>query len=594
MIINLIQPLFMRFLISCTFMFLIACGAGQGQSYRIKIDRSNTYIPQTPAKTTFAKTEKFVPLSSGAKNVDGALLPIALHAPTMLRAILSPDPSQSIPDDLQDIYDNIHKLPSEIRNALYKIYTDRAFKLFWIENGRVSKKAMTFRALINREIYLSTPYKEINIHTLQGKRQIDFVRYDLAFMMALIKKLYIIKNGMTQFDGAYGITEGAYAYPLDWYYIFDLAKDNNIAAFKDYMRPNHPFYKALLSEMEHIDKHNLDQPSYKIDIAHTLKPEMAGHNVDILVQKLKMRGYLDPSYPAVLYDNIVQDAVKKFQMAHGAVADGYAGPQTLNMLNYTRSDYIRMLLVNFERIRKAPDLQTITQIRVNVPEYRARYYEHDVETMDMAVIVGRKDRATPIFYDKISYIEFNPYWNVPHRLAVEDILPKVKRTPAYLLEKNFSVYYGNRLVSPHKINWNALNKKNFKYRFRQNPGPKNALGTVKFMFPNKYAVYLHDTPAKSLFHHINRSKSSGCIRVADPVTLASKLLRHKMSRRQVKTIFHAKKNKQVKLSSVVDIALEYFTVSPMGNGKIRYNQDIYKLDAPLFQALQSISYSMSL
>ena len=164
---------------------------------------------------------------------------------------------------------------------------------------------------------------------------------------------------------------------------------------------------------------------------------------------------------------------------------------------------------------------------------------------------------------------------------------KVQRNKSYISEKNFYIYHGNKRVKASAVNWKGLNKHNFKYRFRQQPGPQNALGTVKFMFPNKYAVYLHDTPAKSLFHRINKSQSSGCVRVSDPVTLASKLLKNRMSRAEVKAIFRAKKNKQVKIYPRVDIALEYLTVSPMDTGKIRYNQDIYDLDDHLFSEIRN-------
>ena len=514
MVINQIRPFVMRFFIVFTFVFLVACGAGQGQGYRIHIDRPMQSVPDVPSieqKNTVIKR----------KMSDGAILPTAQYAETMLRAIVSPDPSQSVPIDLQDVYNEFHALPSELKIALYNIYMAQDFNPLWIKNGRVTKKTITFRTIIDREIYLSTPYKALNVDTLRGNKQTDFVRYDLSFTMALIKKIQIIKNGLTHIDGLYGITEGTMAHNIDWYRIFDAINNRQIKSFKRFMRPNHPFYTALLSEMEQVEKFSATNSS-RLSTEHTLKPSMSGRDVNILIQKLKLRGYLHQHHQTGLYDKDVKKAVKAFQESQGAFADGIAGQQTLEMLNRTRADYIKTLLVNFERIRKAPLLETDTQIRVNVPEYRARYYEHNVETMDMAVIVGREERATPIFYDKMSYIEFNPFWNVPHRLAVEDILPKLQRDPSYLYKKNFAVYRGSRRISANNINWNMLDKDNFKYRFQQQPGPKNALGTVKFMFPNKYAVYLHDTPAKSLFHRINRSKSSGCIRVSDPVTDAVK------------------------------------------------------------------------
>ena len=431
MIINNIRLIIMRFVTLLFFGFISACGAGQGQSYRIHVDRATQTASIPTPKPKAAIKEEPLPVithtieqhSLPALHMPhSAILPSALHAPTMLRAILSPDPSQSVPQNLQDVYDNVQALSRQEQRILYNAYMNVDFNPLWLENGAVSKKAVTVRTFLNREIYLSTPHKLIDIRTLQGKKQTDFVRYDLNFTISLIKKAQIIKNGISALDGLYGVTEGVVPFNLNWDIIFGHLDHGNIHDFKKYIRPSHPFYLDMISEMDRVAR--LSHDGQMIHSSRIMKQGMSGSDIEQLIIKLKREGYLDKNYQTMTYDHMVADAVRQFQLSSGASADGHVGPQTLKMLNRSRNDFIRMLLVNFERIRKAPRLASSTKIRVNVPEYRARYFENDVQTMDMSVIVGREERPTPIFYDQMSYIEFNPYWNVPHRLAVEDILPK--------------------------------------------------------------------------------------------------------------------------------------------------------------------------
>ena len=167
---------------------------------------------------------------------------------------------------------------------------------------------------------------------------------------------------------------------------------------------------------------------------------------------------------------------------------------------------------------------------MNIASFNLDVIENDQLVMDMRVIVGKPYRRTPIFSDRITYLVMNPSWEVPNKIAIKDLLPKIKKDPQFLSRQKIKIFKGwgsnTREVNPDDVDWKAVTESNFKYRFRQEPGPLNALGRIKFMFPNQFDVYLHDTPARNLFGKSRRDFSSGCIRIEKPVEFAEYLLRN--------------------------------------------------------------------
>ena len=223
--------------------------------------------------------------------------------------------------------------------------------------------------------------------------------------------------------------------------------------------------------------------------------------------------------------------------------------------------------------------------------FEAQVVEQNKIVMNPRVIVGRSYRRTPVFSDRITYLVFNPYWNVPHKLAVEDKLPLLQKDPAFLQKQNMSVY--NTLdgkdipANPNAIDWKKFSKSNFPFRLRQDPGPLNALGQVKFMFPNQFNVYLHDTPDRNLFEKTSRSYSSGCIRIEKPLVLAAYLLKDESDWTADKIADVIKKNEPttVFLKTPVPIHLLYWTAFVDKNDDINFRNDIYGRDKKLIQAL---------
>jgi murein L,D-transpeptidase YcbB/YkuD len=218
--------------------------------------------------------------------------------------------------------------------------------------------------------------------------------------------------------------------------------------------------------------------------------------------------------------------------------------------------------------------------------------EGDREALVMRAAVGRSYRRTPVFSDTIRYLVLNPYWEVPVRLAVQDKLPEIRKDPEYLAREGFRVYSGwggeQTPVDPASIDWSGLGPGNFPYRLRQSPGPRNALGRVKFMFPNRFNVYLHDTPAREVFANAERDVSSGCIRLERPLDLAEALLdaSPRWSRAELERVLEKGGEMGISLERPVPVHLLYWTAWVDASGAINFRQDVYGRDALLAEALE--------
>lgn len=310
--------------------------------------------------------------------------------------------------------------------------------------------------------------------------------------------------------------------------------------------------------------------------------------VDIAT-RLKLLNELPPEWNNTVYDEELFAAVKQFQQRHGLKEDGVLGKESLKALNITPTDRERALTVNLERFRWLDEKLGNKYVLVNIAGFYLRVIENNELMLEMPVIVGREFRKTPVFSDKIRYLVMNPQWVVPTTLAVEDKLPAIKADPNYLKHFGFSVYEGSSRTAtdPNDIDWNRVTKRNFNFRLVQDAGPLNALGQIKFMFPNEFDVYLHDTPARELFAQAQRDFSSGCIRVSAPLLLAENLLAGtEWNVDRIKLQLSSSETKTVHLKQVVPVHIEYWTAFADINGVMNFRADIYKRDAVLYAAMQ--------
>jgi murein L,D-transpeptidase YcbB/YkuD len=290
------------------------------------------------------------------------------------------------------------------------------------------------------------------------------------------------------------------------------------------------------------------------------------------------------------FDADLEDAVRRFQARHGLQVDGVVGPRTRAALNVSAAQRVDQLVANLERRRWLGEAPGRRQVRVNAAAFTLDAIEDDTVALHMRVVVGRPYRPTPEFSDRIRYLVLNPYWEVPPRLAVQDKLPAIKRDPGYLAAEHLRVLTGwgadARELDPAQIDWQRL-RRHMPYRLRQDPGPWNALGRIKFMFPNAYDVYLHDTPSRGLFAHAERSFSSGCIRVEQALALADWLLQDnpQWTPAALRAAIDSGRTRTVNLRAPVPVYLLYWTAWVDRDGRAHFRRDLYQRDAALAGAL---------
>lgn len=315
-----------------------------------------------------------------------------------------------------------------------------------------------------------------------------------------------------------------------------------------------------------------------------LRPGDAHHNIPAIQERLAFEDNSlipETSNLTSLYDENLKQSVLKFQRRYSLKVDGIIGPETLSAMNVSASERLQQIKINLERLRWLPDDLGKRYIMVNLANYRLTAIDEDKIKLDMRVIVGKTKRPTPSFASKMTHIVFNPYWYVPRKLVRLDLLPKQLNNPDYFEQFNIRIYdhkNGQRTeIDPDSIDWSSISDQNFPYTLRQDPGKNNALGRLKFMLPNQWAINLHDTPSKSLFNHNKRNFSSGCIRVEDPLALADFSLSGIHNQQAIVDIISSNANFTTRLKDPLSVYAVYVTVWP-NDDEIIFSPDSYKRD----------------
>lgn len=351
--------------------------------------------------------------------------------------------------------------------------------------------------------------------------------------------------------------------------------------------PDYAFLQHSLADYQQIAKHG-GWPA--IGTMPLLKPGERHTELVNIRQRLaaEFNDVSAHSNPIDIYDEQLVAAVKKFQQRYSLKVDGIIGSATLKALNEPVSQRISQLRTSLERLRWLPDDPGERYLLINLAGYQLSAVTGDSIALNMRVIIGRSYRQTPSFSSNMSHIVFNPYWNVPNKLARLDILPKQQQDPDYLTSQQFQVFekINDQRVERHidDINWQLLSSSYFPYTLRQQPGPLNALGTMKFMFPNPWSIYLHDTPQKDLFAQSQRNFSSGCIRVEDPLALAVFSLNQPDSAQLIDRVLASRKNTGHILETPLPVYAVYQTAWSE-NGEIRFAEDHYGRDARMAKFL---------
>lgn len=360
-------------------------------------------------------------------------------------------------------------------------------------------------------------------------------------------------------------------------------RDKGVEAALKRLRPAHAQYYQLRQMLAGYRQLAARGGWPQVPTGPSLKPGMNDARVKAMRANLKARGYSAIDGGST-YDPGLVAVVKHFQLRHGLEDDGVAGKSTIDALNVTAEQRVRQIIVNMERWRWLPASLGLRHVLVNQPGFEL-FLVAGGKTVDRRrVIVGKPFHETPMFSHQISYAEFNPTWTVTPAIAVNEMLPKLKKDPGYLPRNDYILYggwgAGAPEIDPFSVNWAAVSSKNFPYKIVQKPGPKNALGVVKFMFPNAFNIYLHDTPSRQLFAETGRAFSHGCIRVEKPIEFANKLFGPDgaLDAAKIKALVDAKKTKAVNLKAKVPIHLAYFTTWIGEDGAPSFFPDIYGRD----------------
>ncbi|GAA5315864.1 MAG: hypothetical protein AseanaTS_10690 [Candidatus Pelagadaptatus aseana] len=290
------------------------------------------------------------------------------------------------------------------------------------------------------------------------------------------------------------------------------------------------------------------------------------------------------------FDLALEQALKRFQARHGTKVDGVLGRHTRKLLNITPNFRLRQIALNMKRWRELPRDLGERYIWVNMTDYTLQLIHQGQVELDMRVIIGKEYRKTPVMSESIHSLVLNPHWNVPHRIAVNDLLPQIKQDPDYLIRRRFNVFRGWNDKTPENIDnidWNRFSRRNFPYRLQQKPGQGNALGRIKFVIPNDQSIYLHDTSNPQLFERDIRTLSSGCVRVEKPFELANALIRGSQhwNPERLQQNLGGDKTRYVKLPEPIPTYLFYQTVWVDEDEVVHFRDDIYQGDLVVHKRL---------
>ncbi|MFD2512272.1 murein L,D-transpeptidase [Pontibacter locisalis] len=493
-------------------------------------------------------------------------------------------------------------------DLVQQFYKDRSFELAWFRNGKMIPQAdKLIEAIGNANKEGLTP-KDYKVKDLRGL----YRRYESLPASDEIKQ-----KKQQELDLA--LTASYFNYASDFYK--GAVDPHSAAAIEWEVKRNkiklNKALETILEEKEHTPYYEFEavHEGYKklrealveyrriqeaggwskIEGPKVVKPGDTAEVVLALRKRLlPQQQVIEQDTAFLVYDKKVENAVTDFQNRHGLLVDGVLGPQTYEALNVPVEDRIEQLVLNMERWRWLPkDLSPngSEYVMVNIPAFRVYVMENGKEVLQMKSVVGETMHSTPIFSHQIQYLMFAPYWNVPNSIVEEDIKPKLQKNINWLETQNMEMVttFGPnaKRVPVSRVNWNTMTRNNFKYRIRQRPGPQNSLGKVKFMFPNEYSVYLHDTPADHLFSEADRDFSHGCVRLERPADLATYLLKDKpgWDRNRVIQAMNAREQQRVDLPDNMPVYLVYFTAWVDEEGNVQFRDDLYGHDKDLARKL---------
>ena len=481
-----------------------------------------------------------------------------------------------------------------------KFYADHAYAPLWTSVGGITERGQALVVAIGgagADGLDPNDYRYIDIVEIQNAttRQ-DIATLEVMLSGALVRLAQHLSAGRVdpmQVERSNDLYPEGVA-PID--VLTGAVTATDIPAYVEQFAPDQEEYRRLkeaLAAFRALAAEGVVWPT--VPEGESIKPDMSDPRIPALRESLIAHGDLDAAAAVAadptLYDLTLQEAVKRFQLRHGLLDDAVVGKNTVAAMNVTLLQRIEQIVLNLERRRWMADDRGERYIFVNLADFQLKVVDHGHTIFVSPIIVGTEYNQTPVFSDELEYLEINPYWNVPPKIARNELLPKIKENPGYLAEQNFELLSGwsgdDVPVDPMTIDWSTVSASDFSYKLRQRPGQGNALGRVKFMFPNRFDVYLHDTPSRGLFARETRTFSHGCMRVGDPAGLAAVVLAGEpgWDLARFEAVVASGERTIVPLTKHLPIHIAYITAFVNKDGEVNFRRDIYGRDKSLAAAL---------
>ena len=487
-----------------------------------------------------------------------------------------------------------------IDRALLSLYIKSKMQPLWLDSDKLKPKAEALLKILSqssREGLDPSNYKIKDIEKLRSCRdETSLARLDILLTMGLGRYVADMREGSAdphllnpELFAAARVQE------VDILQIVnDALRSDDLTTFLHNQAPAHAAYQGLRKSLARFRVLEQQGGWGTIPAGQLLKPNMKDSRLPLIAKRLQITGELD-TLPANrhLYGPEIVVAVKKFQRHFNLEPDGIIGNNTLSALNIPASQLIRQIITNMERWRWLPHRLDGKRIFVNIAGYQLFGATDEQLEITMPVIVGKVYHKTPVFTGEIRYMEVNPYWNIPNSIAEHEMIPHMQNDPEYLSKHHIRIFKGweknTPEIDPTTIDWNTIGKQIRGYRLRQDPGTWNALGQIKFIFPNTHNIYLHDTPTQGLFEKTKRTFSHGCIRVSRPLDLGAYLLqgnRKPLNAEQLRELIATQEQKKILLDKRLPIHILYRTVkASVTSNEVFFYPDIYGRDALLATAL---------
>ena len=493
----------------------------------------------------------------------------------------------------------IHLTKETLENDyIVKFYAKRYFKPFWYGELENTQKLLE---AIEKSVFHGLPKSKYSFSDKISS--LNAYEFEIAAMKSFLVLISDLNSGILQPNE---VDESISVYPTEIsdeeiYTILSLKenRDLNVMRFIYSFAPKDLEYNKLRNELnrlrEVITKSGWGEP---VPQGKFLGYNLNHPNVGKLRVRLFKMGYLAFNSGSTLFDGELKSAIQLFQADHGLNDDGVAGDFTLQAINISPKTRLIQVLVNLERIRWNDFTRKSKHILVNQPNFQAYLFENDMVTWQSRVVIGLPEHQTQEFSDVMTHLIINPVWHVPRSISIDEYLPIIQENPNFLDDNDMSLIVRgtNQAIDPKLIDMNQFDPNNFPFLIKQNPSNINALGVVKFMFPNRFNIYMHDTPMKELFFKDERTFSHGCVRVQDPFQFAFNLLSYQEEEPQKKfqKVLLSKEESQINFKEPIPVSLIYRTVFFGNYGQPQYRSDIYGRDAAVFMALEDVGVSANI